>query len=122
MQFASHVHRDYLEVTVGGEFDLVAGKAGADELFRLCTQHALSRVLVDATNLSDQVSVGSRFTLGEYLAAHGTQPIRIAIVTSSKLVTDSKALENTANNRGAQVITTDSMQGALEFLGIAGDT
>jgi len=122
MEFASHVYSDYLEVTVGGEFDLVVGKVGADELFRLCTQHALSRVLVDATNLSDGVSVGSRFALGEYLAAHGTQPIRIAILTSSKLVGDSKALENTANNRGAQVITTDSMKGALEFLGISNQT
>jgi hypothetical protein len=122
MKFALHVHSDHLDVTVGGEFDLVAGKAGADELFRQCAEHALSRVLVDATNLSDHVTVGSRFTLGEYLAARGTQPIRIAIFTSTKLVGASKALENTANNRGAQVITTDSMEKALEFLGLAHQT
>ena len=34
----------------------------------------------------------------------------------------SKALENTANNRGAQLLTTDSMEEALEYLGIPSQT
>jgi hypothetical protein len=120
MEFAAQVHSDYLKVTVRGEFNLADGRNQVDELFRLCTQHALSKVLVDAIGLRNNVSIGSRFNLGEYLAASGSQPIRIAILTSTRIVHASKALENTANNRGAQVITTDSMEEALAFLRIAG--
>ena len=119
MEFAWQVNRDHLKVTVRAEFNLTDGKAGVDELYRLCGRHALSKVLVDATDLADNATVGSRFNLGEYLAVSATQPIRIAIFTATKIVRSSKALENTANNRGAQVMTTDSMEEALAFLGIA---
>ena len=118
MEFSTEVHSDYLKVTVRGEFDLAAGKAQVDELYRLCARHQLSRVLVDGTGLAEFVSVGSRFNLGEYLAASATQRIRVAIVTSTQTVNDSKALENTANNRGAQVLTTDSFERAQEYLGM----
>ena len=118
MEFVALAHRDYLELTIAGEFNLAEGKAQVDELYRLCAQHALSRVLINAGDLSENVSVGSRFNMGEYLATSGTRPVRIAILTTRKVIEDSKALENTANNRGAQVMTTDRLDQAMKFLGL----
>ena len=119
MKYAIHVHRDYAEAVTSGDVNLVDGKACVDEVFRICRQHELSKVLVNGLQLFEHVTVGSRFGLGEYLAAHAPLRVRVAIVVSSKLANESKALQNTANNRGAQVITTDSMADAMAFLGIA---
>ena len=112
-----HVRTDYVEAVVSGEVDLLDGKACLDEILQLCNQRHLSKVLVNGLQLSDRVSVSARFGLGEYLATAAAPGVRVAILTSTQLVRQSKALQNTANNRGAQVITTDSMDEALAFLG-----
>ena len=117
MEYIIQVCADYVEAVASGEVDLLDGKACLDEILQLCHQHHLSKVLVNGLQLSDRVSVSSRFGLGEYLAAAAAPGVRVAILTTTQLLRQSKALENTANNRGAQVITTDSMDEALAFLG-----
>jgi len=118
MEYDLILHGDYIEAVVVGEFDLTDGRKCVDETFRLCEKHALQKVLVNGLRMSDNVTIGSRFNLGEYLAARTTQRVRVAILTSTTLVHESKALQNTANNRGANVITTDSIETARAFLGL----
>lgn len=122
MEYDLHLYADYIEALVVGEFDLEDGKRCIDEAFELCEKHGLSRVLVNGSRMSNDVSVSSRFNLGEYLAARAPGRVRVAILTSTKLVKQSKALQNTANNRGANVITTDSMEDAKAFLGVLGES
>lgn len=116
MEYTIHVRADYVEAVASGEVDLPDGKACLDEILHLCHQHQLSKVLVNGLQLSDRVSVSSRFGLGEYLATAAAPGVRVAILTTTHVLRQSKALQNTANNRGAQVITTDSMDEALAFL------
>ncbi len=118
MDYTVRLHQDYVEAITNGEVDLADGKACVDETLRLCLDHGLSKVLVNGLGLASGVSVASRFGVGEYIAAHASPRMRVAILTSTELVLESKALQNTANNRGAQVITTDSMDEALAFLGV----
>ena len=117
MEYTIQVRADYVEAVVSGEVNLPDGQACLDEILHLCNQRHLSKVLVNGLQLSDRVSVSSRFGLGEYLAASAAPGVRVAILTSTQVLRQSKALQNTATNRGAQVITTDSMDEALAFLG-----
>ena len=119
MKYTIHVHGDYAEAVTSGDVNLVDGKACIDEVFNICRQHELSNVLVNGLQLSEDVTVGTRFVVGEYLATHAPSRMRVAILVSTKLANESKALQNTANNRGAQVITTDSLPDAMAFLGMA---
>ena len=118
MQFNYHLHLDYLTVVGEGEFDLTAAKACITEIFRLCDEHRYAKVLVDSRGVAEELSLASRFNLGEHIAAAYARPIRIAVLCTTAQVTRTKLLENTANNRGAQLITTDSEVAALAYLGI----
>ncbi|MEP7156239.1 MAG: hypothetical protein ABI905_10740 [Betaproteobacteria bacterium] len=118
MEFTTKVCAGYIEAVVKGEFDLLDGKACTDAAFQLCEQHKIWKVLIHALAMSENVSVGSRFSIGEYMATQANFPLRAAILVSTRLVQESKALQNTANNRGASVLTTDSLAQAALFLGV----
>ena len=118
MQFNYHLHLDYLKVVGDGDFDLTAAKACITEIFRLCDEHRYAKVLVDSRGINEELSLASRFNLGEHLAAAYARPIRIAVLCTTAQVTQTKLLENTANNRGAQLITTDSETEARTYLSI----
>ena len=118
MRFIYHHHLNHLEVACEGEFDLTANKACINEIFRLCDEHRYDKVLVDSRGVAEELSLASRFNLGEPLAAAYARPIRIAVLCSTAQVMRTKLLKNTANNRGAQVQTTDSEVAAFANLGI----
>lgn len=118
MQFNYHLHLDYLKVVGDGDFDLTAAKACITEIFRLCDEHRYAKVLVDSRGINEELSLASRFNLGEHVAAAYARPIRIAVLCTTAQVTQTKLLENTANNRGAQLITTDSETEARTYLSI----
>jgi len=108
---------DHLFVEAKGRFDTAAARRFAAEMVAACERNALDRILVDARGLSDPVSVAERHDLGAFLAGMGAH-LRIAVlVVPAQLF--SKALENTAVNRGAPVRTTASAGEAAAFLGIA---
>ena len=119
MEYSFQVHRDYVEVIVSGDFDLADSKASVDGVLLLCEEHRLSKILVNGLRMVGSVTVGARFGLGEYLASKAAPGVRVAILSPTQIIRDSKALQNTANNRGGQVITTDSIEEALAFIGVA---
>ena len=117
MRFIYHHHLNHLEVVCEGEFDFTASKACINEIFRLCDEHRYGKVLVDSRGVAEELSLASRFNLGEHLATAYARPIRIAVLCTTQAM-HTKLLENTANNRGAQVQTTDSEVAARTYLGI----
>ena len=118
MKLNYDTHPDYLRVVAEGEFDLADAKTCIDEVYRLCDEHRYTKVLIDSRGIPDQVSLVSRFSLAEHLVAGSSRPIRFAMLCSTAQVTFTKLLENTANNRGALVLTTDSEAEALSYLKI----
>ena len=118
MQLNYHLHLDNLKVVGEGESDFTAAKACINEIFRLCDEHRYTKVLVDSRGVNEELSLASRFNLGEHVAAAYARPIRIAVLRTTAQVTRTKLFENTANNRGAQLITTDSETEARAYLSI----
>ncbi len=118
MEFVIHQHPDYLHVVASGEFDFAQCKETIDQTARLCKTGSTARVLIDGRGIPNQVTIAARFNLAEYLAAAIPPSVRVAFLVTTMHVSLTKTLENTANNRGALVLTTDSMPAARAFLGL----
>lgn len=119
MQISHEVRADHLHVTAEGPYDNERARAGLGEALRECQARGLSRVFVDGRGITTYVSIADRYDLATMLAEHGRGRLRMAILVSAENMF-TKTLEDTATNRGAYIRTTDSMQEALEYLGLAG--
>ena len=118
MNFVISEKPDHVLVSGSGAFDARMARQGIDEAFALCEARGLNRILIDGREIATQVSVADRYELGAYLASQCRLPLRIAFLVSEAHVAFSKAVENTANNRGVPVITTASASEAWEWLGL----
>jgi hypothetical protein len=118
VQFVISEKADHVHVAGSGKFDPATARKAFDEAFALCEARGLNRVFIDARGIAPQVSVSDRHELGAYIAAQRRIPLRVAFLVSESLVAFSKAVENTANNRGLPVITTSSESEAWEWLGL----
>ena len=118
MNFVISEKADHVHVVGTGKFDLRMARQGCDEAFALCEARGLNRIFIDGRDISTEVSVGERHELGAYIAAQRRIPLRVAFLVTEAHVAFSKAVENTANNRGLPVITTASESEAWEWLGL----
>ncbi len=118
MEFVIHQHPDYLHIVASGAFDFAQCKETVDQAARFCKTGSTARVLIDGRGIPVQVSIADRFNLAEHLAAAIPPSVRVAFLVTTMHVSFTKTLENTANNRGALVLTTDSMPAARAFLGL----
>lgn len=109
----------HLLVAVGGAFDLRQARAGLGEALRQAQARNLARILVDGRGITTPVSIADRYELATQLADFAAGRMHLAIVVAAENMF-SKTLEDTARNRGVDLLTTDSMQAALEFLGVEG--
>ena len=116
MDFGYQVHPSHLEVVFTGAFDAGACMPAIGEIMRLCQQHGLRAVLVDARAIRELVAIADRFTVASSLSTHG--PPRIAVLVTPENEFHSRAFENTAANRGVPVKTTSDEDEARRFLGI----
>ena len=117
MELRYETQPDHLLVVVGGSFDAEATRAAFVEVFRLCRERGIDRVLVDARAIRELVPIADRFELAKLVAA--ANPPRIAILVTEENAVYTRTFENTAVNRGAPVKTTGSEAEARSFLGIA---
>lgn len=107
----------HLHVEAGGAYDAGAARTAIERIRGECSQRGLNRVFVDARGLDAGVSIADRFDLARALAQGCTAAVRFAIlVRPEQLVT--KALEDSAVNRGVPVRTTAVAAEAYGFLGI----
>ena len=106
---------DHLLVYASGPFEGGRARSALGEVLREAQARGLARILIDARGLTTPVSVADRYELATRVAEYGPGRVRMAIVVSpDNLFT--KTLEDTATNRGAQVLTTDSLPAALAYL------
>lgn len=73
------------------------------------------KVLIDLTQLTGDLSIFERHTVGKYLAEKLPREIRIAVVSPRNYLV--KMVENTAVNRGAKMFTTSDREEAAAWLG-----
>ena len=108
---------DHLLVLADGDFDLNRARVGLGEALREAQSRRLVRMLVDAREISTNVSVADRYDLATQLAGAMPAGLRVAIVVAPENMF-TKTLEDTARNRGVALITTDSMEAARAYLGL----
>lgn len=118
MHIRHELRPDHLLVVAGGEFDAPVARKGLGEALRVCQANGLARIFVDGRGITTPVSIADRYDLATMLAEHGRGRVRMAILVSTENMF-TKTLEDTATNRGAYVRTTDSLQEAMEYLGLA---
>ena len=118
MNIRHEILADHLLVVADGPFDLQRARAGLGEALRLAQAHSCSRLLVDGRALDARVSIADRYDLASQMASSAPAGLRVAIVVAPDNMF-TKTLEDTARNRGMSVITTDSMDEARSFLGLA---
>lgn len=108
---------DHLLVIAEGPFELQRARAGLGDALREAQAKQLTRILVDGRGISNNVSIADRYDLATQLATFAAGKLRLAIVVAPQNMF-SKTLEDTARNRGVDLITTDSMAVARDFLGL----
>lgn len=107
----------HLLVEVGGAYDGGEARKAIVRVREECARVGANRVLVDARALDAAVTIADRFDLARVLAEGCTAAVRFAIlVRPEQLVT--KALEDSAVNRGVPVRTTAVAAEAYGFLGV----
>jgi hypothetical protein len=120
MQITHEVRPDHLLVLAAGDFDLQQARAGLGEALRESQARGITRILVDGRGITTQVSIADRYDIATQLATYAQGRLRIAIVAGEDNMF-TKTLEDTARNRGVNLVTTDSMRTAREYLGLAPD-
>jgi hypothetical protein len=107
----------HLHVEAAGTYDASAARAAIVRVREECARLGLNRVFVDARGLDATVTVADRFDLARVLAEGCTAAVRFAVlVRPEQMVT--KALEDSAVNRGVPIRTTAVATEAYGFLGV----
>ena len=116
MDVEFQVRPHYVLARATGAWDARRAGGAIAELIGHCNAHNLTRILVDGTRIETQIPIADRYDLATRFAAVGGR-LRMALLMSTDNMF-SKTFENTATNRGTQVLTTDSLQEALSFLNL----
>jgi hypothetical protein len=116
VDFRFHPQPDHLLVVATGSFDIEACRDALVEIVRLCREHALDKVLLDARGIAELVPIADRFDLARDVAA--AKPPRFAILVTPANEAYTRMFERTAVQGGAPVKTTSSEAAAREFLGV----
>ena len=115
----------YLYVALIGELELGAAEAKFSEMLVAAASLRQPKILIDCTRVAGEWTPDDRYAFGAYLAAEvqrrsGQFPAfpRIAIHAVAPLMDPNRYTQTVANNRGAQVRASDSVQELLTWLGV----
>jgi hypothetical protein len=114
--------RDYLYAMLRGEFALAEAMSAYRQLLQTVARERAIRVLLDCTPMTGKPTTDERRELGLFMAEEqarsGLAELRIAILASAQAMDPGRYLQMVANNRGARLRTSDSLQELLSWLGV----
>ena len=105
---------NYLATELRGEFDLEALRESFTAIRDRAMQTETKLILIDAFGLSAPKTKFDRFRAGEAAAELLPLPMKVAALYRAELIT--KFAENTAVNRGAEVLVCSDRDIALQWL------
>jgi len=115
----------YLHVALSGELELGMAQAKLSEMLVAAAGLRQAKMLIDCSRVTGNWTPDDRYAFGAYLAAEvqrrsGQFPTlpRIAIYAVAPLMDPNRYTQTVANNRGAQVRASDSVQELLSWLGV----
>jgi hypothetical protein len=118
--------RGFLRVQAGGDFSLDEANEVTLSVFRMLSQHALHKVLLDWRQVKGEPTLVERYIFAvsaseEMLRAYHAgecRVIRFAFVAEEPLIDSRRFGETVAVNRGMNVVVTTSLAEALLWLEI----
>jgi hypothetical protein len=115
----------YLYVTLTGELELGSAQASMRDLLAIAARQRQPRILMDVTRLTGEWTPDDRYAFGSFLATEVQRMSsqfpafpRIAIYAVAPLMDPNRYTQTVANNRGAQVRASDSLQELVSWLGV----
>jgi len=117
-------HSNYLYVQVYGQVSLSDANAKFKQVLKAVVQNQSTRILVNCTELSGNLSTSDRYLhsefaakqIREYRQEHTFPSVRFAYVLNTEIADPRRFGEIVAHNRGIIVKTFMSEQDALQWL------
>ena len=115
----------YVYATVSGEVELSEAQGLFRELLAGAARYGFPRILMDCTRVTGTWNPEDRMAFGTFMAAEqqrmaaqfGATP-QVAILAVPPLMDPGRLTQTVANNRGARVRASDSLQELMSWLGI----
>ena len=125
MQFEIEARLGYLHAAVSGRFDLARAQAGYSGVLQAAARTRLSRMLLDCTRVSGEMTVADRLAFGTFMAdeqqrllAHLPEAPQVAILAVPPIMDPGRFTQAVANNRGVRMRASESLQELLSWLGV----
>jgi len=109
---------NYLLVEFREPFSLEMMISAVHEALRQCEEQNLTKALADLRNMPGNPSMLDRHQIGIEIAKTWGPRIKAALILRPESL--SHMTENTAVNRGANLLSTSDVAHALEWLGVTG--
>ncbi len=107
-------HHDYLEV-------IFTGRRTYEEIANMleigvvkCQNATVRKILTDTSRAKGNWQEFDRFRIGEKIALHYPPPYKIAVIEKKEII--NKFVENTAYNRGVDILITDDRKSSMDWL------
>ena len=112
VQFSKH--KEYFKGTLSGELDYYDLVELVDLLYDKAVELGETRVFLDVSPCEGDVSIVERFQLAEKLSKKFSMLYRIFILERNTRI--NKMLENSAVNRGLNLLVSDDPEAGLDWL------
>ena len=123
MRFDLEQRPGYLYAGLQGEFELASAQANLREFLEAAARLGHSRLLLDSTRLRGSMTMEDRMQFGVFLAQEFSRFAgrfkelpRIAILAAPPIMDPGRFTQTVANNRGAHMRASDSLQELLSWL------
>lgn len=115
----------YLYAAVSGEFSLAGARAAYSNVLQTAARYQQSRILLDCTHITGELTMEDRLQFGIYLAEEQTrlrgqlpQDPQVAILARPPVMDPGRFTQMVANNRGVRMRASESLQELLAWLGV----
>ena len=107
-------HTEYLEVVFTGQRSSVALSALIDEVYKQCQRNDFKRILIDLSGAKGELRETGRFEVGKKVSQVFNYLYKILAIEKEERI--NKLAENTAVNRGANLLVTSDRKKGLDWL------
>jgi hypothetical protein len=107
-------HPEYLEVIFTGQRSSAALSNLIDEVYKECQKNDLKRILIDLSGAKGELRGFGRFEIGKKVSRVFNIQYKILAIEKEERI--NKLAENTAVNRGANLLVTSDRKKGLDWL------
>lgn len=125
LRFDIEIRVGYLHAAISGTFTLESAKEVFRGILRTAAGRGESRILMDCTRITGEMTVQDRLQFGMYMAEQQQLVLaqlpggpQVAILAAPPIMDPGRFTQAVANNRGVRMRASESLQELLSWLGI----